>query len=74
MTNFLSGYSIQKWLESCPQGYLEDTVYGHEAGEHEPGEIIDNEVLREGQIRSSISASVRRTWNQRLMNLVIRIL
>lgn len=53
MTNFLSGYSIQKWLESCPQGYLEDTVYGHEAGEKEPEAFFDNEVLREGQIRST---------------------
>ena len=23
MVDFLSTYSIQKWLESCPQGYLE---------------------------------------------------
>jgi len=53
MTNFLSGYSIQKWLESCPQGYLEDTIYGHEAGENEPEELFENEVLREGQIRST---------------------
>ncbi len=53
MTNFLSGYSIQKWLESCPQGYLEETVYGHQAGQIEPDELIDNETLREGQIRTT---------------------
>lgn len=53
MTNFLSGYSIQKWLESCPQGYLEDTIYGHQTGEIEPGVVIDNETLREGQIRTT---------------------
>lgn len=53
MTNFLSGYSIQKWLESCPQGYLEDTVYGHAKGQTEPGEMMENDTLREGQIRTT---------------------
>ena len=32
MADFLSAYSIQRWLESCPQGYLEDTDFGHAAG------------------------------------------
>jgi len=53
MTNFLSGYSIQKWLESCPQGYLMDTIYGHEAGHTEPDAMMENETLREGQIRTT---------------------
>ena len=35
MTDFLSGYSIQSWLESAPQGYLMKTEYGHEQGERE---------------------------------------
>ena len=29
MSDFLSAYSIQSWLESCPQGYLRGTDYGH---------------------------------------------
>ncbi len=36
MGDFLEGYSIQRWLESCPQGYLANTEYGHPAGEQEP--------------------------------------
>ncbi|MFN2427057.1 MAG: ferritin-like domain-containing protein [Candidatus Binatia bacterium] len=54
MNDFLNAYSIQRWLESCPQGYLEDTVYGHPAGEGEPGLILDNTVLREDAIRSTV--------------------
>lgn len=34
-------------MEMCPQGYLEDTVYGHDAGEAEPAELLANEVLLE---------------------------
>ncbi|MBT4518965.1 MAG: ferritin-like domain-containing protein [Halieaceae bacterium] len=47
MSNFLSAYSIQNWLESCPQGYLADTEYGHAFGEKEPELIMDSEILRE---------------------------
>ena len=43
MADFLSQYSIQRWLEMCPQGYLEDTVYGRGADEREPDEILENE-------------------------------
>ena len=51
MADFLKAYSIQNWLESCPQAYLEDTVYGHGATETEPDLIIGNDVLREDAIR-----------------------
>ena len=51
MTNFLDAYSIQYWLESCPQAYLEDTEYGHRAGESEPAEILSDPLLREQAIR-----------------------
>jgi hypothetical protein len=54
MADFLSNYSIQKWLESCPQGYLENTVYGHDIDEHEPADMLENEVFLEGQIRSTV--------------------
>jgi 1,2-phenylacetyl-CoA epoxidase catalytic subunit len=54
MADFLAGYSVQKWLESCPQGYLEDTVYGHGADEREPEEALRNEVLHEQQIRTTV--------------------
>jgi hypothetical protein len=54
LSDFLNAYSIQRWLESCPQGYLEETVFGHATGEGEPKLILDNEVLREDAIRSTV--------------------
>lgn len=53
MTEFLSQYSIQRWLEMCPQGYLEDTVYGHDEGEKEPEFVLADESQREAAIRST---------------------
>jgi len=50
MTDFLEGYSIQRWLESCPQGYLEDTEYGHPAGEREPELVVTDPLIREQAI------------------------
>jgi 1,2-phenylacetyl-CoA epoxidase catalytic subunit len=58
MADFLSGYSVQKWLESCPQGYLEGTVYGHGEDEVEPEEILGNETFREQQIRTTVQLVV----------------
>ncbi len=58
MADFLSAYSIQNWLESCPQGYLEDTVYGHGESEHEPGLITDNDVLHEDAIQTTVQLVV----------------
>ncbi len=54
MADFLSAYSIQRWLESCPQGYLEDTEYGHEPGAKEAALIMENEVLHHDAIRSTV--------------------
>ncbi len=54
MADFLSNYSVQKWLESCPQGYLEDTVYGHGADERESDEILKNQTFLEQQIRTTV--------------------
>ena len=54
MVDFLSNYSNQKWLESCPQGYLEDTVYGHGADEREPADLLQNDDYREQQIRTTV--------------------
>lgn len=51
MTNFLDAYSIQYWLESCPQGYLEDTDFGHAPGQKEPEELLEDPLLREQAIR-----------------------
>ncbi|MDP6980621.1 MAG: ferritin-like domain-containing protein [Myxococcota bacterium] len=51
MTNFLDAYSIQYWLESCPQGYLEQTEFGHEAGQKEPDALLSDPLLREQAIR-----------------------
>ncbi len=53
MSNFLSAYSIQAWLESCPQGYLMDTEYGHEPGEKEPEFNMDNDMMREDALRTT---------------------
>ena len=58
MSDFLNAYSIQNWLESCPQGYLEDTEFGHEAGEKEPPVVLDSPVLREESIRTTVQLVV----------------
>lgn len=58
MADFLSAYSIQSWLESCPQGYLEETEYGHAPGEREPGEVMANKILNEEAIRATVQLVV----------------
>jgi rubrerythrin len=54
MSDFLSGYSIQRWLESCPQGYLSDTEYGHAPGEGEPDLVTQDPFLREQAISLTV--------------------
>ena len=54
MADFLSQYSIQRWLEMCPQGYLEDTVYGHGPEETEPDELLENEEMRVASIALTV--------------------
>lgn len=58
MSDFLAAYSIQNWLESCPQGYLEGTEFGHHPGEREPALLLENEVLREDAIRTTVQLVV----------------
>ena len=58
MADFLSAYSIQYWLESCPQGYLEDTEYGHAPGEAEPGTFLDDPQLRQQAIQGTVQLVV----------------
>lgn len=58
MSDFLSMYSIQHWLESCPQGYLEGTEFGHPAGAKEPSLILDNDVMRKETIRTTVQLVV----------------
>jgi hypothetical protein len=53
-TDFLKGYDIQYWLESCPQGYLVDTEYGHRPGEREPEVVLRDPVLREQAVRTTV--------------------
>jgi 1,2-phenylacetyl-CoA epoxidase catalytic subunit len=53
-TDFLKGYDIQYWLESCPQGYLMDTEYGHRPGEREPALVVEDPVLREQAVRTTV--------------------
>ncbi len=50
MGDVLSMYSIQRWLESCPQGYLGGTEYGHLPGEHEPDHFVSDATIREHAI------------------------
>jgi len=54
MSNFLDASSIQQWLESCPQGYLVDTEYGHPPGAREPGLLLENPTLREESISTTV--------------------
>jgi len=58
VADFLSMYSIQHWLESCPQGYLADTEFGHPAGESEPEFLIGDPLLRERAIGSTVQLVV----------------
>jgi len=58
MADFLSAYSIQNWLESCPQGYLMNTEYGHTADEAEPELLMTNSVLHEETIRTTVQLVV----------------
>jgi hypothetical protein len=53
-TDFLKGYDVQYWLESCPQGYLMNTDYGHPAGEQEPEVVIQDPVIREQAVRTTV--------------------
>jgi hypothetical protein len=58
MADFLSAYSIQSWLESCPQGYLQNTEYGHQPGAREPDEILFNELLHAETVRTTVQMVV----------------
>ncbi len=58
MADFLNAYSIQRWLELCPQGYLEDTVFGHAKTEREPELLLADDDLRTEAIRSTVQLVV----------------
>jgi rubrerythrin len=58
VSQFLDAYSIQYWLESCPQAYLQDTEYGHEPGEVEPAIILEDPVIREQALRVTVQLVV----------------
>jgi hypothetical protein len=58
MSDFLNAYSIQNWLESCPQGYLLDTDYGHSPGAKEPDLILENPAVREEAISTTVQLVV----------------
>jgi hypothetical protein len=58
MSDFLNAYSIQTWLESCPQGYLEGTEYGHTPGQKEPDLILENPTMREETIGATVQLVV----------------
>jgi rubrerythrin len=54
MTDFLDGYSIQHWLESCPQGYLQGTQYGHHPDMQETDVVLEDPFLREQAISLTV--------------------
>ena len=58
MANTIDAYSIQSWLESCPQSYLMDTQYGRGPDEKEPEFLLENEVLREETIKATVQLVV----------------
>ncbi|MEZ4331249.1 MAG: ferritin-like domain-containing protein [Myxococcota bacterium] len=58
MADAKSAYSIQRWLESCPQGYLMDTEYGHDPGAREPSIFLESPVLREEAIGTTVQLVV----------------
>jgi len=53
-----TAYSIQYWLESCPQGYLMHTAFGHERGAREPDVVLENPVVREEAIATTVQLVV----------------
>jgi 1,2-phenylacetyl-CoA epoxidase catalytic subunit len=54
MSDFLDSYSIQHWLECCPQAYLMDSEYGHLPGEREPEVVLQDPLIREQAIRTTV--------------------
>jgi hypothetical protein len=58
MSDFLKGYDIQYWLESAPQGYLEETSYGHAPNEREPSVLAGDPVLRDQAIGLTVQLVV----------------
>jgi hypothetical protein len=58
MSDFLNAYSIQTWLESCPQGYLENTAFGHDPSAREPDLILENPTIREEAIGATVQLVV----------------
>jgi hypothetical protein len=58
MADFLSMYSIQHWLESCPQGYLSGTEFGHLPGEKEPELILADPSNRDQAIGTTVQLVV----------------
>jgi hypothetical protein len=58
VSDFLSAYSIQHWLESAPQGYLMGTEFGHAPGEEEPEGLLLDDALREQAIRTTVQLVV----------------
>ena len=66
MAGFPSAYSIQSRLESCPQGYLEDTEYGHEPGEKTTWRGADIDALSPEEMEGVPSETVLREFEVRL--------
>lgn len=58
MSDFLSAYSIQNWLESCPQGYLQGTRYGHLPDQREAELVLENPLLHEESINTTVQLVV----------------
>jgi hypothetical protein len=58
VSDFLNAFSIQNWLESCPQSYLMNTEYGHQPDAQEPGLVLENQTVREEAISTTVQLVV----------------
>ncbi len=58
MADFLDAYSVQYWMESAPQGYLMDTEYGHAPEEKEAALVLEDPLLREQALRTTVQLVV----------------
>ena len=58
MSETIDAYSIQYWLESCPQAYLMDTTYGHAHDAREPALVLDDPVIRDQALQVTVQMLV----------------
>jgi hypothetical protein len=58
MSETLDAYSIQYWLESCPQAYLVDTLYGHAPDAKEAEAVLSDPVIHDQALQVTVQMLV----------------